>query len=783
MKKRAKRRFVQLALAATVVFGILSTHHEPIFPSTFQDITSIRQFSEPKHDEITVITYSDRVTSGLCRSMVAAARHGFELYILGVDEASFSGFTGDPKMKKFLGMKALLSNETLFGTFGLHKSSTLIFADASDVIYLSNLKEVNERFHDISRERGENVVLVAAERNCWPYMVKEKEIIPGGTTKCAEFPSQNSTFRYLNSGAYIGKVEAVKAMIASAYERLGAARDDQLALHELYAEQLRDIGKGNGGKYRFKIVLDQRALIFQTGWGTNLEGERYADREENGAYYDTQGGRVINTEHDTEPFLVHFNGGKSALQPVSAAVLAKELVELDDVRRINSILKMYRAKHNWFASECASLDDIALFYKRVENAFAEDYSKANDTIHMSSEMRFVSSVPPTRAEPASHETPTQSPEILAITCPPGYPAMRSREEGAQLECALQYFRKALSDARHIAREGIADVSLTQMRRVVQKSPQQLGLYVLTKHKSTGGATWTHMSGQGANFWATKPFHEFMTRHVETIASRLPAAQRVYFVINGFDEPVVSGECQNLSQLMAIHPNVREGIVNRKEGVPVWSMSKVRDCHTDLLFPHPDMLAKFGRIAEMSFNRPWKQRKDTVVFRGSSTGMGNIDTNLRVKVTRALLNTSGFDVGIHAAIQTINKDSIMDLMKPKLEASEWSSYRYALDIDGNAHSFNRPLAIARAGCTLLRVNVFTDLFDEGLLNEIHAFDVDPTKVELDAPRVLHKLQEAPDKAQAAAALLSETHQWLTEDVIRIYMREVVTEYVRAVHFVD
>jgi len=55
----------------------------------------------------------------------------------------------------------------------------------------------------------------------------------------------------------------------------------------------------------------------------------------------------------------------------------------------------------------------------------------------------------------------------------------------------------------------------------------------------------------------------------------------------------------------------------------------------------------------------------------------------------------------------------------LVRSEWSAYRYALDIDGNAHSFNRPLAIARAGCTLLRVSVFTDLFNEGLLDSLHS----------------------------------------------------------------
>jgi hypothetical protein len=304
-----------------------------------------------------------------------------------------------------------------------------------------------------------------------------------------------------------------------------------------------------------------------------------------------------------------------------------------------------------------------------------------------------------------------------------------------------------------------------------------------KDESDGAAKWNHISGQGINFWATKPFHHFMKRYSEVVASRLSPGQNVYFVVNGFDEPAVTGECPNMSQLTAIHPNIREGIVNRKEGVPVWSMSKVRDCHLDLLFPHPDLFAKFGRTAELRENQPWTQRKDEVVFRGSTTGMGSVDTNLRIKVARDLVNTSGFDVGIHAAIQTIKQDLITDLMKPTLQVSELSSYKYAMDIDGNAHSFNRPLAIARAGCTLLRVNVFTDLFDEGLLNGIHAFDIDPAKVKLDAPRLLRELRAAPDKAKAAATLLSETHAWLTEDVIMTYMKEAITQYSRSVRFID
>jgi len=233
-----------------------------------------------------------------------------------------------------------------------------------------------------------------------------------------------------------------------------------------------------------------------------------ADHEENGAYYDIPSGRVINTEHDNRPFLVHFNGGKQALQPASAAVLAKELRDLVNMRRINSILKIYRAKHDWFTSECTSLDDVKLFHKTVESAVG-DYSETKHNVVTSSwEMKGGSPVPPARADNMLDDTMTQAAGNFTLECPPGYPEMRSRAEG----CALQYFKKALSDVQNIAhQQGITTVSLAQMRKVVQKSPHQLGLYVLTKHGDTGVAKWTHVSGHGMNFWATKPFHQFMTR--------------------------------------------------------------------------------------------------------------------------------------------------------------------------------------------------------------------------------------------------------------------------------
>ncbi len=277
----------------------------------------------------------------------------------------------------------------------------------------------------------------------------------------------------------------------------------------------------------------------------------------------------------------------------------------------------------------------------------------------------------------------------------------------------------------------------------------------------------------------------MSRHADIIASSLSPGESAYFVVNGFDGPAVEGECVNLTDLAVQHPNVRPGLIRADEGVPIWSRSKVRDCHADLLIPHPDLFAKFSRAEEMTSSRniPWSRRKDKVVFRGSTTGMGDAKTNLRVKVIRELIDNPGFDVGLHAAIQTIQEDSIRDVMKPKLSVAEWSSNRYAMDIDGNAHSFNRPLAIARAGCTMWRVNVFTDLFDDGLLSGTHAFDITPMNVSRSAKQVLKNYAKCPIKAQAAANLLTATHEWLTEDVLLAYMQKAVSLYVLSVEFVE
>ena len=742
-----------------------------------------------QHQHIfSVLTYSDRVTPGLCRSMATAALQGFELSVLGVDEESFTGFSGDPKMKKLLGMQALFQNNTLQSQFGLHDGSVLIFADAGDVLYLGGLDEVEKRWNALIAKHGDDFVLVAAERNCWPYMVKTQERIAGGARQCNEFPALNSTFHYVNSGAYMGKLKAVENLVAAAYSR--TTGDDQLSFHEVYAEYM---SKGNisgqGPKPGLKIGLDSTASVFQTGWGTNLEsGIKYTQHESKGAYYDQQSRRVINTEHDTKPIVVHFNGGKSALQLLASSVLAAQSSIIANREIINEVLTMYRAKHSWYTDSCEQIEEVALLHQIAQKTAAsiKSHSEANEqSLNVSSVFSMCPPGVPMDKDGVDPQVSAYSrtpQDGFQQPCPPGYPKLSNAYPCPQ-NCALQFFKNALQDMKNFTSDGPVNISVRNMRQIVQKWPQRLGLFQLLKHDGDDNASWEHVIGQGKSFWSTKPFHDFMSRHASRFSQGLAAGQRAYFVVNGFDEPAVLGNCPNLSVSAKLHPNVREGLIDAKEGVPVWSMSKVRGCHNDLLIPHPDIFAKLDHKANTSSNPHWAARADKVAFRGSTTGMGNATSNLRIRASRELFNNSDFDIGIHAAIQTVHEDSIRDLMKPKMSTSDLSSFKYAMDIDGNAHSFNRPLAIARAGCTLLRVNVFTDLFDDGLLSDIHAFDINPARIGVEAAKVLEKLRETPEKAQSAAAQLTMVHEWLTEDILIAYMKMMIAQYVEAAKFVD
>ncbi len=96
----------------------------------------------------------------------------------------------------------------------LHNGDVVLFVDGYDVIINDTLPTILERYEDMGAD-----IIFAAERNCWP-----------DATMASEFPL-STLYRYLNSGAYIGKVGALKEFLNEAVPN---DSDDQLWMQKRF---------------------------------------------------------------------------------------------------------------------------------------------------------------------------------------------------------------------------------------------------------------------------------------------------------------------------------------------------------------------------------------------------------------------------------------------------------------------------------------------------------------------------------------------------------------------
>lgn len=139
----------------------------------------------------------------------------------------------------------------------------VLFTDAFDVFFVRGVHEIVGRFLGFKSE-----IVFSAEKNLWP-------------DPSLRFPPTHTSFRYLNSGTFIGRVGEVKRMLE---KELSDSCDDQLYLQKEYLT----------GKY--SATLDTEGYIFQT------HDEETVVRS----------GALYNTETLCFPCIYHGNGGDAA---------------------------------------------------------------------------------------------------------------------------------------------------------------------------------------------------------------------------------------------------------------------------------------------------------------------------------------------------------------------------------------------------------------------------------------------------------------------------------------
>ena len=266
-------------------------------------------------------TYSDHITGGMCASGETAAMNDIDLQILGARGAKDPFAYPDVKnvkTKKVFAFLHALTNEVWRKKFGIGDDTIVSVGDATDVLYFKHKLEVIRAFEEIETESkvGDNkLVVVSSERNCWPWMIHGKERLPNGTAICASFPDAPSSYKYLNSGSLMGRAKGLAELLRDIVDRMQSVNeDDQMILANAF---LRQSTSKTSSDTPYVIALDYMQRLFQTAYDGQLESRNFAQYRAKDAYYDRAHTQVVNTETHTTPVIVHFNGLKANLFPIT----------------------------------------------------------------------------------------------------------------------------------------------------------------------------------------------------------------------------------------------------------------------------------------------------------------------------------------------------------------------------------------------------------------------------------------------------------------------------------
>ena len=257
----------------------------------------------------------------MCASGETAAMNDIDLQILGARGAKDPFAYPDVKnvkTKKVFAFLHALTNEVWRKKFGIGDDTIVSVGDATDVLYFKHRSEVIRAFEDIETESkvaDNKLVVVSSERNCWPWMIHGKERLPNGTAICASFPDAPSSYKYLNSGSLMGRAKGLAELLRDIVDRMQSVNeDDQMILANAF---LRQSTSKTSSDTPYVIALDYMQRLFQTAYDGQLESRNFAQYRAKDAYYDRAHTQVVNTETHTTPVIVHFNGLKANLFPIT----------------------------------------------------------------------------------------------------------------------------------------------------------------------------------------------------------------------------------------------------------------------------------------------------------------------------------------------------------------------------------------------------------------------------------------------------------------------------------
>ena len=204
---------------------------------------------------------------------------------------------------------------------------------------------------------------------------------------------------------------------------------------------------------------------------------------------------------------------------------------------------------------------------------------------------------------------------------------------------------------------------------------------------------------------------------------------IEFFVNRRDFPIITRD--GTEPYYNIWGTTEHPLVSHKydKYVPILSMSNTEK-YADILMPTYEDWARVQSPKNILFPEncngynnifdiPWKDKKPTAVFRGSTTGCGvSIDTNARLKVSYLSHNSEPDEQGIpyidagvtkwnlrprklqnEKYLQTIDKEKLPFQLVEHLSPKQQSSYKYIINIDGHVTAFRLSIELSMGSVIL------------------------------------------------------------------------------------
>lgn len=257
-----------------------------------------------------------------------------------------------------------------------------------------------------------------------------------------------------------------------------------------------------------------------------------------------------------------------------------------------------------------------------------------------------------------------------------------------------------------------------MKKLVSLLPQRAKLALLQRHFAQGvGGAYRSVAivdrPEGSD-----PLHVSLRKNGSGIAVALdiaaattqPAVYRMLYArvpamlgVFARTSPVVRAAAADVSDGYDVRPGELAFCSNRDDAILV----------PDPLFVNSDGYAEFRRVA---LSLPWARRRDTVLWRGTSTGAGQVTTETmaaddrrlrpRVRMCLMLRAVPGTDVKIRKTelVSAVDRQRLVrhGVVGSKIRQSDWGRYKFAVDIDGHTNAWSNFFVRLLLGCCVLKV---------------------------------------------------------------------------------